>query len=183
MHKSTRTFTKEKREKWVAFVQSLTSDVNPQAVRLIDEIRVIAHTLYQIGELSVTTTGLSYAKYRLLMGLYFCERLEGRCDMNPSEISEQQGTSRNTISALIRDLEEDGLLQRSLDKTDRRKFNIGLTDEGRRLVHDHVSNHFRTIAGCFGVLDPDEQETFSQLLTKLSSSVYQAHEEARERAL
>jgi DNA-binding MarR family transcriptional regulator len=160
----------------------LTSDVDPRAVRLMDEMRMIAHTLYQVGELSVTTTGLSYAKYRLLVGLYFYEQLEGRCEMNPSQISEQQGTSRNTISALIRDLEDDGLLQRSLDQNDRRKFNIALTSEGRRLVHDHVSNHFRAIAGCFSVLDADEQETFSQLLAKLSGSVYHAREQARARS-
>ncbi|HZD11084.1 MAG TPA: MarR family winged helix-turn-helix transcriptional regulator [Candidatus Binatia bacterium] len=180
MNRAAKKFSDERREKWISFVQSVTPDVNPGAVHLMDEMRLIAHTLYQIGELSVTTTGLSYAKYRLLMGLYLKEKLEDRCEMNPSEISEQQGTSRNTISALIRDLEEDGLLERSLDQEDRRKFNIQLTEEGRRLVHDHVRNHFRTIAGCFSVLDQDEKETFSRLLAKLRSSVYQARDKLAE---
>jgi DNA-binding MarR family transcriptional regulator len=180
VHRSAKKFSQERRQKWLAAVQSLAPEANPRAVRLMDEIRLIAHALYQIGELSVTSTGLSYAKYRLLMGLFFHEQLEGRGEMNPSEISAQQGTSRNTISALIRDLEEDGLLERSLDRQDRRKFNIRLTAEGRRLVHDHVSNHFQTVAACFDVLEEEEQETLSRLLTKLSSSVFQAHEQLSE---
>ena len=176
MHHSAKKFSKEKREKWLAAVQALAPRANPRAVRLVDELRLIAHTLYQIGELSLAASGLSYAKYRLLMGLFFHEQLEGHCEMNPSEISEQQGTSRNTISALIRDLEEDGLLERSLDEQDRRKFNIQLTDQGRSLLHEHVSSHFQTVAACFDVLDRHEQETLSRLLAKLSSSVFQTHE-------
>lgn len=180
MHRSAKKFSQERRQKWLTAVQSMAPDVNPHAVRLMDEIRVIAHTLYQIGELSLANAGLSYAKYRLLMGLFFHEKFEGQGEMNPSEISDHQGTSRNTISALIRDLEEEGLLERSLDRQDRRRFNIRLTDEGRRLVHDHVSNHFRTIDACFDVLEQDEQETLSRLLAKLSSSVFQDHERLSE---
>lgn len=172
-----RKYSPEEREKWLAALQALTPEANPSAVRLVDQLRLIAHTLYQIGELSVTNTGLSYAKYRLLVGLFFHEQLEGRCEMNPSQISEQQGTSRNTISALIRDLEDEGLLERSLDSQDRRKFNIQLTSDGRQLVQDHVSKHFQSVTTCFDVLDEDEQETLSRLLTKLSSRVFEAHEQ------
>lgn len=180
MPHSAKKFDQEKHQKWLNAVQSMAPEVNPHAVRLMDEIRVIAHILYQIGELSLSNSGLSYAKYRLLMGLFFHEKFEGQGEMNPSEISDHQGTSRNTISALIRDLEEDGLLERSLDRQDRRRFNIRLTEEGRRLVHEHVRNHFRTVAACFDVLERDEQETLSRLLAKLSSSVFQAHEQLSE---
>lgn len=180
MARAARKFDKKKREEWLTTIQSMTPDVNPRAVRLMDELRLIAHSLYQIGELSLAASGLTYAKYRLLMGLFFHEKLEHGSQMNPSEISEQQGTSRNTISALIRDLEEEGLLERSLDPQDRRKFNIGLTDKGRELVHEHVSSHFRTVGACFEVLDESEQETLSRLLVKLSTSVFEAHEQLAE---
>lgn len=180
MPRTAKKFNKEKREEWIAAIQSMTPDVNPRAVRLMDELRVIAHSLYQIGELSLASSGLSYAKYRLLMGLFFHEKCKHHGHMNPSEISEQQGTSRNTISALIRDLEEDGLLERSLDPNDRRKFNIGLTEKGRELVHEHVSNHFRTVGACFDVLDESEQEKLSRLLVKLSTRVFKAHEQLAE---
>ena len=161
----------EKRQKWMAFVQSLSPSIDPQAVRLMDELRMVSHTMYQIGESSLAVTGLSYAQYRILLGLYFAEKMEHRTELNPSEISERQGTSRNTISALIRSLEEEGLVERHLDHNDRRKFNICLTAAGRQKVSDHASRHMDVVGRCFKALTKAEQETMSQLLAKLSQHI------------
>jgi DNA-binding MarR family transcriptional regulator len=140
----------------------------------MDEMRRVSHNLYQIGESSLAASGLSYAQYRILMSLFFCERMEGRDELNPSEISERQGTSRNTVSALIRNLEDEGLVERDLDKEDRRKFNIRLTEAGRALVSEHASKHMRIIAGCFSTLNGDEQEALSQILNKLGENIHAA---------
>lgn len=167
----------QKREKWLNLIQSLNPDIDPRAIRLMDEMRMVSHSLYQIGESSLIATGLSYAQYRILMSLFFCEQIEGRSELNPSEISERQGTSRNTISALIRNLEDQGLIERHLDKEDRRKFNIRLTEAGRSLVSEHASRHMRIIAGCFRSLTGDEQDRLSQLLAKLSINIANAREQ------
>lgn len=159
--------SKNKRDKWVSFVQSLNPNIDPKALRLMDEMRVTARTLHHLGESSITASGLSYAKYRLLMGLLLSEEIEDRGELNPSEISERQGTSRNSVSALIRNLEDDGLVERSLDLEDRRKFNIKLTEAGRTLVQEHVRKHFRIIGRCFSALDDDEQEELSKFLSKI----------------
>ncbi|MFW6070493.1 MAG: MarR family winged helix-turn-helix transcriptional regulator [bacterium] len=166
------------REKWIAFVRTLNPDVDPRAIRLMDQMRRVAHVLYQIGELSVGATGLSYARMRLLMGLLFAEEIEGKLSgLNPSEISERQGTSRNTISSLIRDLEDETLVQRALDPQDRRRFNIQLTPAGRRLVRNHVSNHLQIMATCFAVLDGEEQQILGDLLAQLGHKAEETREE------
>lgn len=160
------------REDWIQLIGSLGPEIDPRALRLMDEMRQVAHALYQIGEDSMSAAGLSYAKFRLLMGLLFTEQLEGREELNPSEISKREGTSRNTISALIRDLEEEGLIARQLDQNDRRKFKIRLTEEGRRLVRENASRHFQAVASCFGELEPLEMEELSRLLAKLRDRAY-----------
>ena len=159
----------EKRKRWVTFMQTLDPAIDPQAIRLMDEFRSASKMIYHVGESSVDTVGLSFAQYRILMHLLFAEQIGDRQDLNPSEISERQGTSRNTVSALIRNLEEEGLVERSLDPDDRRKFNIRLTENGRSLVTDHARQHFQTIGQCFTTLSPDEQTTLSQLLNKLTT--------------
>lgn len=175
--KSRQDSSEERRRKWKAFVHTLAPDVNPQAIQLMDEIRLVSHALYQTGELSVVATGLSYAKMRLLIGLVFAEELEGReHGLNPSEISERQGTGRNTISNLIRALETEGQIKRSLDQDDRRRFNIKLTEAGRELIYTHVSSHLRVVAGCFEALDKDEQLELSRLLSKLGQGVHASKE-------
>ena len=163
-------FDEEKRDKWISFVNSLNTDINPKSFQLMEEMRQVAHSLYQIRENSVNEAGMSYAKYRILMSLVFCEEAEGRGELNPSEISQRQGTSRNTISALIRDLEDDGLIERHLDKNDRRKFNIRLTETGRTRVRNHLRHHFQAIGNCFNTLTDDEKETLSRLLNKINAA-------------
>jgi len=167
---------RERREKWMAFLHTLNPNIDPQAIRLMDEIRMVAHILYQIGEGSVAAAGLSFAQYRILMGLYFAEKIEGRAELNPSEISERQGTSRNTISSLIRSLEGQGLIERHLDHTDRRKFNICLTPAGRKKVNDHASRHVDIVGKCFGSLTSEEQDQLGQLLAKLIKQISAAKE-------
>lgn len=163
----------QKRERWRQFIISLQPTSDPKSVGLMEQMRLVSHALYQIGESSVTAVGLSYAKYRLLLGLLYAEEVEDRSELNPSEISQRQGTSRNTISSLIRDLEDDGLIARHLDQNDRRKFNICLTEKGRDLVRQHASQHMQTISACFHTLTPTEQETLSQLLTKVGEQAGQ----------
>jgi DNA-binding MarR family transcriptional regulator len=159
----------ERRTRWQAFIQSLSPDIDPQTIRLMDELRAASRAIYQLGESSVDESGRSFAQYRILMHLFFAEQMGDRSDLNPSEISERHGVSRNTVSALIRTLEEDGLVARSLDPDDRRKFNITLTENGRSLVTDHARQHFQTISQCFGTLSSEEQETLRQLLNKLNT--------------
>jgi DNA-binding MarR family transcriptional regulator len=160
----------EKRENWIKFVQGLGPETDPMAIRLMDELRQVTGLLHRVSENSLASSGLSSAKYRLLMDLLYSERIYDRCELNPSEISKRRGTSRNTISALIRDLEEEGLVERQLDQSDRRRFNIRLTDAGREEVQAYAGIHLRAITGCFDVLGHDDKEELGRLLAKLSRS-------------
>lgn len=161
----------DRREKWLALMQELNSDVDPQTVRLLERLRMVSHALYQLGEQSLETAGLSYARFRLLMNLYKSEELDGRSELNPSEISDRQGISRNTVSTLIRDLEEEGLIERRLDPHDRRRFNIRLTENGRDLVRQHSADHFRAVARCFEALTPTDQQALGDLLNTLGANI------------
>ncbi|MCA9972217.1 MAG: winged helix-turn-helix transcriptional regulator [Anaerolineales bacterium] len=161
----------QKQEKWIRFVQSLSPEIDPRAVRLMDELALVSRSIYHVSETSLEEAGLSFAQYRVLMHLFFAEQMGDRGELNPSEISDRQGVSRNTTSALIRNLEDDGLVERRLDPDDRRRFNISLTANGRSLVSDYARQHLATIGSCFAVLSSDEQETLSQLLHRVAEHV------------
>ena len=161
----------ERRQKWMQFMQNFNPDIDPKTIRLMDELGFVSRSLYHIGEQSVDEAGLSFAQYRVLMHLFFAEEMGSRSQLNPSEISHRQGVSRNTMSAFIRNLEEDGLVERRLDPEDRRRFNISLTDSGRALVSQHTQDHLETIDQCFRALTTEEQETLFALLQKLGEHV------------
>jgi DNA-binding MarR family transcriptional regulator len=169
--------SREKGAKWREFVSSLNPEIDPDTVQLLDRYLVIFHGLLRVGEKSLAGSGLSFAKYRLLLVLMYSETMEGLSELNPSEISRRQGTSRNTISSLIRDLEDEDLVERHLDQKDKRRFNIRLTDGGRELVRRYAVNHFQAVASCFDGLGFEEREELGKLLTKLGHQTSSAADE------
>lgn len=162
---------KQRRDKWIRFVRTLSPEIDPRAMNLMDDMRFVSRAIHHIGEQSLDEAGLSFAQYKVLMHLFFAEQIGGDSELNPSEISHRQGVSRNTISSFIRNLEEEGLVERRLDPDDRRRFKISLTEKGRSLVTNYARQHLATISDCFTVLSPDEQETLSRLLRKLGAHV------------
>lgn len=168
------TFDAQKHAQWLGFIQYLSPDSNPALIRLMAQLRLLAHALSLTSEESLRDSGLSPAQYRLLMGLLFYEHVEGRPALNPSEISRMQGTSRNTISALIRALEDDGYVRRTLDPQDRRKFNIELTDGGRAVVHNHAPRHFSTLEAAFAGLSAADADQLSALFDKIGAGILHA---------
>lgn len=161
----------EKRARWLAFVAQLNPEADPGTIRLSGLLHRVAHALYQLSEGSLTEANLSYAQYRLLMQLMFSEQFEACGGLNPSEISERQGISRNTVSALIRNLEAEGLIARQLDEQDRRRFLIRLTDAGRDKVRNHANHHFGMLHACFDGLSQAEQAQMSETLEKLADNL------------
>lgn len=163
--------SQETRQKWQTFMQTLSPKADPLTIQLMDRLRTVARGLHLVVESSLTNSQLSLPKYHILLHLYFAEEHEGNCSLNPSEISQRQGTSRNTISALIRQLEADGFIERQLDKADRRRFNIKITPIGKTAVNQHIVHHLNLINSCFAQLTSDEQHTLEQLLNKLGQTV------------
>lgn len=161
-------FSEAQRRQWSAFMRASHPEINAQAAQLMDDFRLVSHQIYRLSDMNLEESGLSYAQYRVLMSLRFNE-WTGQCDgLNPSEISAKQGTSRNTISSLIRSLEENGLIARQLDMNDRRRFNIHLSEAGREKMIEQSNDHIELINQLFAVLSTEEMEVLSTLLQKLS---------------
>lgn len=175
--------TPEKQQRWIEFVQSISPGISPQAVRIMGQWRRVSHAVQQIGQASLADSGLTEAQYLVLMSLYIHEQIEGRSEMNPSEISKWRGTSRNTTSALIRGLEAAGYIQRRLDEQDRRKFNIALTAAGRDKVSQYAHMQFEIVGGCFNALSPAEQTQLGDLLAKLSHNLDEARQKLQKGAI
>lgn len=177
MAKQTFLHDKERRQKWMAFVQNFHPNIDPQTIRLMDEMGFVARSLHHLREQSIEAAGLSFAQYGVLMHLFFAEQMGDHGELNPSEISERQGVSRNTMSSFIRNLEDEGLVERRLDPDDRRRFNISLTEDGRSLVATYMHDHLDTVEQCFSGLNAAERETLFTLLQKLGMHVTAVRQE------
>jgi len=91
--------------------------------------------------------------------------------LQPSELSDLQGIPRNNVSTLLAGLEEEGLISRELNGTDRRKFVIRLTPQGRKTLKSKLGTQFRQITRCFTTFSHKERATLLDLLTRLTQSL------------
>jgi DNA-binding MarR family transcriptional regulator len=91
--------------------------------------------------------------------------------MSPTYLSRCQSVSKNTISSLIGGLEEQGLVERELDRTDKRVFRIHLTDAGRQAVEETAPEHVAYLNALAGGLSGDERVQLVRLLEKLHGSL------------
>lgn len=156
---------------YLEFVRKFSPSADPTSVFIFGSLLRVSRQLMQAVEKHLSGAGLSWAKFRLLLDLQRHEFLGETQGLQPSELSDLQGLSRNTVSALIAGLEEEGLISRALHPTDRRKFVIRLTPRGRRVLKSKLDKEFKFLSECFAGFTPAERKTLVNLLTRLNAIV------------
>ncbi len=88
----------------------------------------------------------------------------------PSEIAEFIGIDRTATSRILRSLEGDGLIARSIGKTDRRMTEVEITDAGQERLMQARPICQENLAHFDAKLSLDELEELKRLLEKLCSN-------------
>jgi DNA-binding MarR family transcriptional regulator len=99
------------------------------------------------------------------------EQKSGPQGVTPTALSRFQGVSRNTISSLLRGLEEQGYVERTLDPHDYRVFRIRLTNAGREVVRSLAPERVAFMNQLAAGLSLAEREELIRLLEKLHDSI------------
>jgi len=115
--------------------------------------------------------GVSSARIGILARLFVDDRLGIDEPLTPTELSRFQHVSKNTISSLIRGLEDQGLVTRELDKQDKRVFRLRITEQGKEIVRDFIPRKSRDLNLLVNGLTDDEVAQLTTLLYKLRNSL------------
>ena len=108
--------------------------------------------------------GLSRADFDVLASL---RRMGPPYALSPSALSEAVMRSSGAMSQRLASLEREGLVERSMDRGDRRGVVVTLTPRGRRLVEAVAGEHLANERRLLGPLTAKEQEALAGLLRKL----------------
>ena len=150
---STPTRTKDQRHaQFLDFVRRVEPEADPTSVLLFRQVRRVDHLLTRSAERQLEIAGLSWPKFQVLLALQGDESYGTGDGLQPSELSDLQGIPRNTVSELLADLEREELISRELHGTDRRRFVIRLTPQGRKTLKSKLGTQFRQISRCFAAL-------------------------------
>lgn len=116
------------------------------------------------GELSGPRMGLLLH----LLAEEECGNLQG---INPTSLSHFQHVKKNTISSLLRGLEEKGLIERTLDPQDKRVFKIRITEAGKDLIRTTGPKRLGLMNELASTLSDEEKDQLIAMLNKLRKSI------------
>jgi DNA-binding MarR family transcriptional regulator len=165
------TISLQNRDEFMHFVRTFSPQADVNSVLVFKQFHRAHHLLEQLTEKNLDRVGLTGAKFRVLMNLMSAERDGNEVGLQPSVLSERQDISRNTMSALISNLEKDGLIRRELHGEDHRKFLIHLTPRGQALIHAQLADQFKCISDCFETLSARDHQQLLDLLTRLNAGL------------
>ena len=111
--------------------------------------------------------GLSKAtgQYAVLRNLHFADGNR----MTQSEIGRRMNVTSSNVTRLIDGLEQDGLVRRAADRSDRRVTYVELTDEGKRVAERIVPAVVQFAMDIAQEFSPEELQTLLGFLTRLQT--------------
>jgi DNA-binding MarR family transcriptional regulator len=117
-----------------------------------------------IGAVYASRFKLGIAEWRLMAAL-------GRFGpMSANEVADRTAMDKVRVSRAVARMVENGLLERTLDASDRRRSMLSLSPSGRAIRAEIVPLALAIERRLMSVLDAAERATFDRLLEKLESS-------------
>jgi DNA-binding MarR family transcriptional regulator len=147
-------------------LQDLSGLDDTSGMELFRLMRMLTNLCEAIHTQNLGENDLSGPRWGLLLRLFAEERHGRQAGITPTSLSRCQRVHKNTISALLRGLEEQGLVQRSLDPDDRRRFRIQLTPAGRERVKSTAPQRIQHLNQMVSSLSGPERTQLIALLTK-----------------
>jgi DNA-binding MarR family transcriptional regulator len=152
-------------------MKSLFHIDNMSGVELFTSLARVAQLSETLDSLRFNDEVVSLPRWRLLLHLFIAEQMGNTAGITPTELSNFRQVSKNTISALLRGLEEQGLIQREMDPKDLRLFRIHLTQAGRQIIHDTAPQRIEGLHQMLSDLSDTEITQLTFLLNKLRNSL------------
>jgi DNA-binding MarR family transcriptional regulator len=100
--------------------------------------------------------------------------LSHRPAIDQASVAELLGLDRSTTAMVVKKLEDDGLIVRSIDVRDRRRHSLQLTGSGKTFLSQLAKPAWRAQRRLLSVFTPRERTLFLQLLDKFTREFNQS---------
>lgn len=108
---------------------------------LTSEFMSIMYRMRLLGKKKHFESEISPAEFCAIIAIAkYNKKEEGKdqVDITVSELVEKLGSSLPAVSKLLRSIEQKGLIERTVNHSDRRVTNIVLSDEGKKLLDQQI---------------------------------------------
>lgn len=151
-------------------VQEVSDDkpVMTKNAELLDQVR----TLMRVMLVSERTSPEHQQVMRYsALDFHTLGMLRERSVLRASDVADDLGVAPTTISSAVARLVKRGLIARTQSDTDRRAYDLRLTEEGQQIAQAIHSQDLRNMELFLSALAPEEQETLITLLSKVATRV------------
>lgn len=93
--------------------------------------------------------------------------LRERGPMTQREILEEMGVRASSLSELLSKLEAKGYVKKEKSETDKRNYNVSITEDGIQALEKMHATHQATMSDLLSGLAPEERTQLASLLEKL----------------
>ena len=152
-------------------LQEMAPGESLQGIELINLLRMNMHFVEAIIAQHPRLGELSGPRMGILMRLMAEEDMGNSQGVNPTRLSHYQNVKKNTVSSLISGLEEQGLVERTINPEDKRGFTIRLTRSGRELITASMPERICYLNQVTSGLTDSEKKQMIGLLSKLRGSL------------
>ncbi|SCF64347.1 DNA-binding transcriptional regulator, MarR family [Streptomyces sp. MnatMP-M17] len=161
---SSSTATQDAVDGVVAAWQGERPDLDLTAIAVAGRLGRVNLLLGPAQERVFTKFGLQRGEFDVLAAL---RRSGAPYTLSPSGLSDLLMLSRSGMTNRLDRLESAGMIERALDRADRRSFQIRLTEQGYATVDAAMTQHTANITALLAGLTPRELATLDALARKL----------------
>lgn len=104
-----------------------------------------------------------------LRQLYYIELINKKTGISISELSNILNVKKSTVSIAVNQLIEADIVIKKQSKTDKRFYSLELTEKGEDIINKHMQVHKNTIKKIIEILDPEEVDSFIEIINKISN--------------
>ncbi len=152
-------------------IVELSGIENVRGIQVSTALHRIANLYDMITNQASEVEGVSAPRMGILFRLYAGEVLHKEAGVTPTMLSHMQNVTKNTISSLVKGLEDQGLIRRENDPVDRRIYRLHLTDAGREYIIRIAPQQITFLNSLISDMKPQEIDQLLELLGKLQNSI------------
>jgi len=119
-----------------------------------------------VRALRINTRAIELKMGISLAQLFVLQQLAERPADSLNDLAERTATHQSSVSVVVRRLVERGYVMRTSSSADKRRIEIGLTPEGRKLLEDAPSTIQTQLVSAARQMTRDDQGTLAELLER-----------------
>jgi DNA-binding MarR family transcriptional regulator len=119
-----------------------------------------------VRALRINTRAIELKMGISLAQLFVLQQLAERPADSLNDLAERTATHQSSVSVVVRRLVERGYVTRTSSSADKRRIEIGLTPEGRKLLEDAPSTIQTQLVSAARQMTRDDQGTLAELLER-----------------